>query len=151
MAIPTLEETVDLMKSQIVIDVLKGLVPVQVKSFGDLHDYVDANEYGGFCDDEFCDQLIMDFGGRDPEDGMPDKMMDYINDCQKAVDAWIREGGLTYTIDDRSWEDFSPYHYGELLIKYKVAMRALDTIQSSSYASAPTLRLIANNAYMEAK
>lgn len=32
-------------------DMMTGTVPRDVASFGDLHDYVDANCYGGFCDD----------------------------------------------------------------------------------------------------
>lgn len=150
--IPRLEETVALMKDEIEHDVVCGFVPVQVTSFGDLHDYVDANEYGGFCDDKFSDELIAHFGGRDPvNEGMPDGMLDYINAAQTRIDAWLSAGGLEERIADRSWECFTPYMVGELLTKYKTAIRALDRIQSSTYADPVKLRIIAHEAYMEAK
>lgn len=151
MAIPTLNEIVAVMQVQIIIDVMQGRVPVQVRSFGDLHDYVDANEYGNLCDDEFSDELIAHFGGRDEHEGMPQGMLDYINAAQSEIDKWLKEGGMSYRVDGTSWEDFSPYHYGALLIKFKAALRALDKIQSSTYASAETLRLIAHKAYMEVR
>ena len=36
---------------QITTDIHSGRVPATVGAFGELHDYVDANEYGGLCDD----------------------------------------------------------------------------------------------------
>ena len=33
-------------KREITVDVLRGIVPAGVESFSELHDYVDANEYG---------------------------------------------------------------------------------------------------------
>lgn len=38
-------------KSEIVHDYLAGIVPDSISSFDELHEFVDANEYGGFCDD----------------------------------------------------------------------------------------------------
>jgi len=38
-------------KREILEDVMSGKVPKFVTSFGDLHDYVDANEYAGLCED----------------------------------------------------------------------------------------------------
>jgi hypothetical protein len=152
MTIPTLEETIAVMKHQVIADVSNLHVPVNVKSFGDLHDFVDANEYGGFCDDAFSDRLIEHFGGRDPKhEGMPDGMLDYINAAQSAIDSWIREGGLSEAIEDESHEDFTPEAYGKLLTKYKIAMRALDKIQSCTYAPADKLRHFAHTGYMEAQ
>ena len=94
MTIPTLGETVTRMKGEIRGDVLNLTVPIQVASFGDLNDYVDANEYGGYCKDELCDALIAHFGGRDEHEGMPDAMMAYINAAQSLVDLWIKSGGM---------------------------------------------------------
>jgi hypothetical protein len=90
MSHPTLEATVERMKTEIRGDMQKGHVPRTVETFGELHTYVDANCYGGFCDDAFANTLIADFGGRDENEGMPDGMMNYVNDAQNAVDEWLR-------------------------------------------------------------
>lgn len=37
--------------SQICADISGGIVPRSCASFSELHDYVDANMYGGLCDD----------------------------------------------------------------------------------------------------
>lgn len=50
---PNLEATVARMKSEILYDMAVGRVPRTVKSFSELHDHVDANEYGGFCEDGY--------------------------------------------------------------------------------------------------
>ena len=41
---------VEQVKIEILEDIAYGILPDNVGTFGDLHDYVDANEYGGFCD-----------------------------------------------------------------------------------------------------
>ena len=41
-------QTIFAMKVSIANDIQIGLVPPTVKCFSDLHDYMDANEYGGF-------------------------------------------------------------------------------------------------------
>ncbi len=69
----------------------QGIVPATVANFGDLNDWVDANEYGGFCDDGIADALILKFGGRDPHYGMPEAMLEFMNSCQDAIDNWLRE------------------------------------------------------------
>ena len=48
---PSILATVEQMKLEILDDVRNGYVPVSVTHFGDLHDFIDANCYGGFCDD----------------------------------------------------------------------------------------------------
>lgn len=88
---PNLEQTVALMKAEILRDMACGIVPLTVASFSELHDYVDANCYGGFCDDKVVDSLIAFFGGRDSNEAMPDGMMKFINDAQTAVDHWLQQ------------------------------------------------------------
>ena len=83
--------TVNCMKLGIINDMNAGIVPPIIKSFAELHDYTDANEYGGFCIDEFADGLIEFFGGRDADEGMPQGMLDFMNEAQSIVDAWIKE------------------------------------------------------------
>jgi hypothetical protein len=63
---------VENMKSEIRADMKDGTVPATVRSFSELHDYVDANEYG------------VDFDA--PLD------IEAINAAQTAVDKWIQEG-----------------------------------------------------------
>lgn len=91
---PTLDESIKRMKQEIIDDVKSGLVPADCPSFSSLHDYVDANCYGGFCEDSKLQALIEHFGGRDENEGMPDALMDYLNDAQYAIDRWIKEGSI---------------------------------------------------------
>ncbi len=88
------EEIIERMKREVLEDVKSGQVPSTVKTFSELHDYVDANKYGGFCEDEFTDILIDHFGGLDENTGMPQKMIDFINAAQDAIDIWLKEGSL---------------------------------------------------------
>lgn len=69
-------------------------MPRTVKTFAELHDYVDANEYGGFCEDKFTGELIEYFGGLDEHTGIPQKMLHFVNAAQNIIDVWIQEGGL---------------------------------------------------------
>lgn len=75
-----LEKTIIRMKHEILQDIADGTVPADVMSFGDLHDYVDANEYGGFCDDD--NNVIH---------SLPvDQRCDVLNHCQDAIDFWLK-------------------------------------------------------------
>lgn len=78
------------MKLGIINDINIGIIPPTVKSFSDLHNYVDANEYGGFCIDTFADELIELFGGRGDDEGLPDGYMAFMNEAQNIIDAWIK-------------------------------------------------------------
>jgi hypothetical protein len=89
-----LKEVIERMKREVIADVKSGQVPRTTKTFSELHDYGDANEYGGFCDDAFIDMLTQHFGGLDKNTGMPQGMLDFINAAQDAIDIWIKEGGL---------------------------------------------------------
>jgi hypothetical protein len=89
MTVPTLEQTVSRMKSEILDDINKGVIPNKVNSFSELHDYVDANTYGGFCEDKVADALIEFFGGRTKDEGMPEKFHDYMNQAQTSIDEWL--------------------------------------------------------------
>lgn len=89
-----LKKIIERMKHEVLVDVKTGQVPTTVKTFAELHDYVDANKYGGFCEDKFANALIENFGGLDEKTGMPQEMLDFINAAQDAIDAWIKEGGL---------------------------------------------------------
>lgn len=93
----SLEMLVADMKSEILQDVKDGFVPSGVLSFSELHDYRDANCYGGLCEDTIADALIAQFGGCDEHEGMPQGMIDFINLAQAEIDTWIKSGALECT------------------------------------------------------
>lgn len=64
-------------KTEIVEDMLMGELPVSVKTFRELHFYVDANAYGGFFEP-----------GYEMSEGFV-----FENSIQEALDQWIRKGG----------------------------------------------------------
>ena len=80
---PTFYQTIDRMKAEILADITRGAIPSDIESFSELHDYVDANEYGGFCEEGFADQ----FGGINSDD-----FMTHSNDAQNVIDSWLRAG-----------------------------------------------------------
>jgi hypothetical protein len=86
---PSLKSTISRMKAEII----GSGVPDDVVDFSHLHSFMDANELGGLCEDHIFDGLWRHFGGTQGGD-MPDGMVQYCNDAQDAVDAWIRAGGL---------------------------------------------------------
>jgi hypothetical protein len=99
--IPTLDQVTERVKHEILCYVASGIIPPTVKSFSELHDHIDANCLGGFCEDRFADALIEHFGGRDKStEAMPDGMMNFMNSMQAAVDTWIAKGGLLEAMTD---------------------------------------------------
>lgn len=65
-------------KAEILSDVRDGVVPSSVSSFSQLHDYVDANEYGGLCEDDAMTGDYVALGIA----------------VQAEVDAWLVKGGV---------------------------------------------------------
>ncbi|MFZ2162246.1 MAG: hypothetical protein WAW02_08520 [Sideroxyarcus sp.] len=92
--IPALAETIERMKQEIIDDVKAGRVSAGCSSFAALHDYVDANCYGGFCEEDEMQALMDHFGGLDDNVGMPAALIDYLNEAQSSIDLWIKEGGI---------------------------------------------------------
>lgn len=74
-----LNETVNCMVDQILSDMASGLVPKFVSSFSQLHDYVDANCYGGFCDD-----VVEDY------DEDMETHVAFMNAAQSVVNLWLK-------------------------------------------------------------
>jgi hypothetical protein len=93
MTIKSLEELTAQIKAEIVLDIQTCRVPVTVANFSELHDSVDANCYGGLCEDDTADAMIDHFGGRDCHEGMPEGMMNMINTAFDTVDAWLKAKG----------------------------------------------------------
>ena len=99
---PTLGESIERMKQEILGDIKTGRVPADCPSFSALHDYVDANCYGGFCEDDALQALIEHFGGRDEDEGMPDDLMDYLNDAQSSIDLWLKNNGVAQFMSEEA-------------------------------------------------
>jgi len=72
-----LTERLERAKREVLADVAAGIVPVTVASFSELHDYVDANGYGGAFEED----------APDTSDGLWDAL-------QSAIDGWIRSGDV---------------------------------------------------------
>ena len=70
-------------KAEILADVASGTVPSTCASFSELHDYTDANGYGGAFDRPFDNNET-----------------DFWNAVQTAVDGWIKQGGLKASLTD---------------------------------------------------
>lgn len=81
-----IDETVAQTEREIVTDVRAGTVPLTVGSFSELHDYVDANEYGGLCDEGSW------WGEQDMSPGS--EALAAAGEMQSSVDAWLKAGGL---------------------------------------------------------
>lgn len=81
-------------KAEILEDVKNGIVPATVKSFSELHDYVDANCYGGT--EALLDE--MDKQAPDTDEGHSRAMsalVDICNPAQEIINDWIAAGGIT--------------------------------------------------------
>lgn len=79
----TLAERVAEAKREILVDVASGRVPRDTKDFSELHDYVDANEYGGwFREDDKAWRY------RNAAD------IAMANDVSQVIDDWIRAGEM---------------------------------------------------------
>lgn len=87
------------MKREIDADIAAGMVPAAVTSFCALHDWVDANGYGGLCEEGAFEALEAAFGGTRPVgqmlDASPPDLLDLINEAQDQVDAWLKRGRPT--------------------------------------------------------
>lgn len=82
-------------KAEIVEDLISSRVPAwKIASFGDLHDYVDANEYGGLCDDEVIDRGNELFPERTDDTIKSQGLMDACEEIQNTLDAWIKSGEM---------------------------------------------------------
>lgn len=93
----TVDMTVDRIKLEIEEYMRTGRVPRQVSNLAQLDDYIDMNTLGGLCEDEIFDGLIAHFGGRDEHEGMPQGMIDFLNEVQEAVNHWLLQRSESVT------------------------------------------------------
>ena len=78
-----MRQVVERAKGEILADVASGTVPSTCASFSELHDYTDANGYGGAFERPFDNNET-----------------DFWNAVQTAVDRWIKQGGLRERLTD---------------------------------------------------
>lgn len=89
----TIDRAVNRAKREILLDVAQGKVPAsKITSFADLHDYVDANEYGGLTEDE--PWVNDDEAVKVQDTFLNQDFMEAANEVQNRVDSWIKDGGL---------------------------------------------------------
>lgn len=100
MIIPTTAQTIERMKREILALIKEGTIPASVSSFYDLADYVQADALGGFRDG-LLGALMVSHGAYGVNRaefetlGMPLATLNYIEDCNNAVDDWLTTGGHT--------------------------------------------------------
>lgn len=79
----TTADIIEAAKDQILDDISNGLVPETVKSFEELHEYVDANEYGLSIPTSPYAGIVVVFDNYE-------EMIEVMSDVQKTLDKWIK-------------------------------------------------------------
>lgn len=85
-AVAKKEQAIARSKREILADITSGRVPATVTRFATLHDYVDANEYGGACEDTV---LCADDDSNIAE---CQANTDFWNDVHLELDLWLQRG-----------------------------------------------------------
>lgn len=99
--VPTVQETAERIKAEVLADLgvavsSRGdVMPTTVSSFAELHDYVDANTYGGMCSGLY-DLLCSDVN----DVAANDAWMSHCDEAIDIVDAWLRAGRPTTTTEE---------------------------------------------------
>lgn len=88
----TLEEMVERMKVEIVADVMAGIVPADIVSFSELHNYVDPNGYGGA--EELFGEVVTESASDQEHQAKLDIVSAIMTPAIQATDSWIRAGGI---------------------------------------------------------
>jgi len=88
----TSDQIVERMKVEIVADVKAGIVPSTVTSFLDLHNYVDANCYGGA--EDIFGEFVTESAADHEHQAKLDIFNSLITPAIEATDAWIKAGGI---------------------------------------------------------
>ncbi len=85
-----IEHAIERSKAEILEDIADGIVPDTVCRFYQLHDYVDANEYGGLCESGTWWCVADDSVGLIESDT---HLIHFEQSAavQNAVDAWLQE------------------------------------------------------------
>ena len=83
----TVEDFALVIKGEVVMDMMRGIVPWSCATYSELHDYVDANCYGTLCDDTPVFEAMTHEGW--PGD---QRFSDFINAVQDEVNDWLPYG-----------------------------------------------------------
>ncbi len=83
-------------KQEILNDIREDRVPAGITSFSELHDYCDANEYGGLCEEH---------GDMSTEDA---------HRVQEALDVWIKAGNAELCV-----HCYTPVFWDESAVNYR--------------------------------
>ena len=87
-SLPTPEQLAASIQAEVLQAVRAGLIPPNVASFTDLHDYCDANCLGGT--EVLLDRLGEEIG----HEAALDQLGRLLNTAQQIVDRWIKAGGI---------------------------------------------------------
>lgn len=82
----TVQEFAKRIQADIEADIQAGIVPSGITDFADLHDYVDANCYGG--SEDMLDELVTVHGNE--HDALM-AICSLFNDAIPIVEAWMQE------------------------------------------------------------
>jgi len=83
MDFPGLYAAIERAKAEIRHDIKNGVVPADVPDFSSLHDFVDANMYGGMCDE----------GPSSAAESMNhEDWIEWGNALQSYLDDWLKAG-----------------------------------------------------------
>lgn len=83
----TFAEDIAAMKREVLRGMIDGTIPLSVEDFGELHDYVDADCLGGWCNDSEYDKLC------DSRGKMTSTALDYLESLYECMSEWIEERG----------------------------------------------------------
>jgi hypothetical protein len=90
-----LTDTIARAKREVMFDITNKTVPATVASFSELHDYVDANYYGGAFEVSEAMHSVCNSDDADDTFGSGcDRCCGFWNDVQNAVDAWLKRGRM---------------------------------------------------------
>ena len=86
----TAEEFAERVKADILRDIADGVVLASVATFADLHDFVDANCYGGA--EAMLEQMTANAVTDDDRTAALDQLCDLMNAAMLIVDEWLAGG-----------------------------------------------------------
>ncbi len=96
-------------KNDLIRLVKEGIVPINVGSFSQIHDYVDANVFGQT--EQFLSQIEYDlsrtgiFNTEEVSSKAMELFVDFFNIMSDSVDAWIKSGNLRAVVEYDRGED----------------------------------------------
>ncbi|MBF6215907.1 hypothetical protein IU469_30925 [Nocardia puris] len=115
------------MMAEIRRDIRDGVVPPTVRTFRELHSYVDANMYADDLVTALSEACVWDV---------------FINDATDPVDIWLRAGrpeGIATQHTASSWHESTPIHAGERDDTVPPAVQRWRAERSRAFASRPTV------------